>query len=198
MGRGRRTPPILPVRQLRTIRFPHSAVRRLPSAFRLPLSENALRQSARVPMSETMPALDPQTIAERVRDGMFPADAASHGLGLSFLAVGPGCAKMTMTIRADMLNGIKLAQGGFITALADAAFAYACNSYNEQAVASGLSVDFAAPAHLGDVLTAEAKEVFSSGRTGIYDVAVTNQQGKLVAVMRGKSHRLKGHPVVAL
>ena len=149
-------------------------------------------------MSDTMHALDPQTIAERVRDGMFPADAASHGLGLSFVAVGPGCATMTMTIRADMLNGIKLAQGGFITALADAAFAYACNSYNEQAVASGLSVDFAAPAHLADVLTAEAKEVFSSGRTGIYDVAVTNQHGKLIAVMRGKSHRLKGHPVVTL
>jgi len=149
-------------------------------------------------MSDTMHALDPQTIAERVRDGMFPADAASHGLGLRFLAVGPGSAKMTMTIRAEMLNGIQLAQGGFITALADAAFAYACNSYNEQAVAAGLSVEFTAPAHLDDVLTAEAKEVFSSGRTGIYDVAVTNQHGKLVAVMRGKSHRLKGHPVVAL
>ena len=145
-----------------------------------------------------MHALDPQPIAERVRDGMFPADAASHGLGLSFLAIGPGYAKMTMAVRADMLNGLKLAQGGFITALADAAFAYACNSYNEQAVASGLSVEFTAPAHLGDVLTADAKEVFSSGRTGIYDVAVTNQHGKLIAVMRGKSHRLKGHSVVTL
>ena len=87
-------------------------------------------------MSDAMHALDLQTIAERVRDGMFPADAASHGLGLSFVAVGPGSAKMTMLVRADMLNGIKLAQGGFITALADAAFAYACNSYNEQAVAT--------------------------------------------------------------
>jgi hypothetical protein len=106
------------------------------SALRFPLLENALRPTARVSMSDAMHALDPQTIAERVRDGMFPADAASHGLGLSFVAVGPGSAKMTMLVRADMLNGIKLAQGGFITALADAAFAYACNSYNEQAVAT--------------------------------------------------------------
>jgi hypothetical protein len=59
-------------------------------------------------MSDAMHALDPQTIAERVRDGMFPADAASHGLGLSFVSVGPGCAKMTMSVRADMLNGLKV------------------------------------------------------------------------------------------
>jgi len=145
-----------------------------------------------------MQSLDPQIVAEKVRDGMFPSDAASHTLGLRFVAVSPGYAKMAMTVRPDMLNGIGFCQGGFIVVLADSAFAYACNSYNEQTVASGLNVDFAAPAQLDDVLTAEAREVFLAGRTGVYDVSVVNQHGKLIAVMRGKSHRLKGRPVVTL
>lgn len=142
--------------------------------------------------------LDPQTLAERVRDGMFANDQASQGLGMDIVAVGPGYAKLTMSVREDMLNGFRICHGGFITTLADSAFAFSCNSYNEQTVASGISVDFMAPGRPGDLLTAEAKEVFAAGRTGVYDIMVTNQKGELIAVMRGKSYRLKGRPVVEL
>lgn len=142
--------------------------------------------------------LDPQALAERVRDGMFANDQASQGLGMRFEGVGPGYAKMSMTVREDMLNGFRICHGGFITTLADSAFAFSCNSYNEQTVASGVSIDFMAPGRPGDVLTAEAKEVFVAGRTGVYDIVVTNQKNELIAVMRGKSYRLKGRPVVEL
>lgn len=142
--------------------------------------------------------LDPQALAERVRDGMFANDQASQGLGMRFEAVGPGYAKMSMTVREDMLNGFRICHGGFITTLADSAFAFSCNSYNEQTVASGVSIDFMAPGRPGDVLTAEAREVFVAGRTGVYDIVVTNQKNELIAVMRGKSYRLKGRPVVEL
>ena len=142
--------------------------------------------------------LDPQTVAERVRDGMFANDQASRGLGMEIEAVGPGYAKIAMIVREDMLNGFRICHGGFITTLADSAFAFSCNSYNEQTVASGVSIDFMAPGKPGDRLTAEAREVFVAGRTGVYDIVVTNQKGDLIAVMRGKSYRLKGRPVVEL
>ncbi|MDX9699478.1 MAG: hydroxyphenylacetyl-CoA thioesterase PaaI [Rhodocyclaceae bacterium] len=150
------------------------------------------------PYRDITGGLDPQTLAERVRDGMFANDQASQGLGMDIVAVGPGYAKLTMSVREDMLNGFRICHGGFITTLADSAFAFSCNSYNEQTVASGISVDFMAPGRPGDLLTAEAKEVFAAGRTGVYDIMVTNQKGELIAVMRGKSYRLKGRPVVEL
>jgi len=103
-----------------------------------------------------------------------------------------------MTVREEMLNGFRICHGGFIAVLADTAFAYACNSYNEQTVASGISLDFMAPGRPGDVLCAAAQEVFAAGRTGVYDISVTNQKGELIAVMRGKSYRLKGRAVVEL
>jgi acyl-CoA thioesterase len=142
--------------------------------------------------------LDPQALAERVREGMYERDAAARSLGMRFLAMGPGSATLAMPVRADMLNGFGICHGGFITTLADTAFAYACNSGNEQTVASGISVDFMAPGRPGDVLTAAAREVFAAGRTGVYDITVTNQNGELIAVMRGKSYRLKGRAVVEL
>lgn len=142
--------------------------------------------------------LDPQALAERVRDGMFERDQAARGLAMEITAVGPGRATITMPVREDMLNGFRIAHGGFITTLADTAFAYACNSGNEQTVASGISVDFMAPGRPGDLLTADARQVFEAGRTGVYDITVTNQKGDLIAVMRGKSYRLKGRPVVEL
>ncbi len=142
--------------------------------------------------------LDPQTLAERVRDGMRERDRAARGLGIEFLEVAPGGAKVAMTVREDMLNGFDICHGGFLTVLADTAFAYSCNSYNEQTVASGISLDFMAPARPGDRLVAEAKELFVAGRTGVYDITVTNQKGELIAVMRGKSYRIRGRPVVEL
>jgi acyl-CoA thioesterase len=137
-----------------------------------------------------------QALAERVRDGMFREDAASQALGMQIEAVGPGRARIAMTVRADMLNGFKICHGGLITTLADSAFAFACNSHNELTVASGIVVDFLAPAHEGDRLTAECHQVALTGRTGVYDIAVTNQHGKTVVVMRGRSHTMKGKPVV--
>ena len=142
--------------------------------------------------------LDPQHLAERVRDGMSENDRTLRGLDIRFDAVGPGYAKLRMTVRDEMLNGFGICHGGYITVLADSAFAYACNSENEQTVASGISVDFMAPGRPADVLTAEATQVFVAGRTGVYDVTVVNQHEELVAVMRGKSYRLKGRAVVEL
>jgi acyl-CoA thioesterase len=103
-----------------------------------------------------------------------------------------------MTVRQDMLNGFAICHGGFITTLADSTFAFACNSYNALTVASGIVVDFLAPAHEGDRLLAEGREVSRSGSTGVYDISVTNQHGKTVAVMRGRSHTMKGRHVVEL
>jgi acyl-CoA thioesterase len=142
--------------------------------------------------------LDPQALADRVGAGMFAADAASSGLGMRIEAMGPGYARLSMSVRADMLNGFKICHGGFITTLADSAFAFACNSSNELTLAAGILVDFVAPAEEGDLLMAEAKEVVLSGRTGIYDVTVTNQRGKIVAVLRGRSHRTKSKQVIPL
>ena len=137
-----------------------------------------------------------QRTAERVRDRMLAADAAAHALGMQVSGIGPGCAMVTMAVRADMLNGFGICQGGLVTALADTAFAYACNSYNVKAVASGFSVDLIAPGREGDVLTARAALVSQAGRTGVYDAEVRNQHGERIAVFRGRSYRLQGKPVV--
>ncbi|MBC8119541.1 MAG: hydroxyphenylacetyl-CoA thioesterase PaaI [Burkholderiaceae bacterium] len=141
---------------------------------------------------------DGQTIAEAVRDRMFADDAASRGLGMRVDAVGPGYSKLSMTVRPEMLNGFKTCHGGFITTLADSAFAFACNSHNELTVAAGIVVDFLSPVYEGDVLQAECHEVALTGRTGVYDVSVTNQSGKTVVVMRGRSHTMKGKAVADL
>jgi acyl-CoA thioesterase len=102
---------------------------------------------------------------------------------------------MSMTVRADMLNGHKTCHGGFIFALADSTFAFACNSRNLATVASGCSIDYLAPGFEGDVLTATAAEYSLAGRTGVYDVHVTNQHGKPIAIFRGRSYRINGQVV---
>lgn len=147
-------------------------------------------------MNDAAPVQDEQAIAEAVRDEMFRQDAASRGLGMVVDAVGPGYSLLSMTVRPDMLNGFKTCHGGFIATLADSAFAFACNSHNEVTVASGIIVDFLSPVYVGDVLRAECREVALTGRTGVYDIEVTNQHGKIVVVMRGRSHTMKGQAVV--
>ena len=142
--------------------------------------------------------LTPQQLAEHVRSAMFANDGASQALGMQVTAISPTSASVTMTVRADMLNGHATCHGGFITALADSAFAFACNSRNDMTVASGLAIDFLAPAREGDRLTAEAAEVSLAGRTGVYDVNVRNQRGEAIAVFRGRSYCLKGRPTVPL
>ena len=133
-----------------------------------------------------------QALAEATAKAMFSRDPASQALGMKIVKMGPGYAQMTMPIREDMLNGHRMCHGGFIFALADSAFAFSCNSYNRNTVASGCSIDYLAPGRLGDLLTAEAREQSRAGKTGVYDVVVTNQEGTRIALFRGKSYQVKG------
>ncbi|MBX3606008.1 MAG: hydroxyphenylacetyl-CoA thioesterase PaaI [Piscinibacter sp.] len=136
-----------------------------------------------------------QRLAERVRDTMFATDRAAHALGMTVTEVGPGSASVAMTVRADMLNGFGICQGGLIATLADMAFAYACNSYNELTVASGFDVDLLGPGREGDRLTARGRVVSQGARMGVYDIEVSNQTGERIAVFRGRSYRMKGKQV---
>jgi acyl-CoA thioesterase len=139
----------------------------------------------------------PQQTAEYVRDRMLANDRATRWLGMQVTEIAPGSAVLTMTVRDEMLNGHDICHGGLITTLADSAFAFACNAYNELTVASGFNVDLLAPGRLGDVLTATCHEVSKAGRTGVYDCDVKNQNGQRIAVFRGRSYTLKGKPAVA-
>lgn len=145
-------------------------------------------------MTET----DPQAIAEAAARAMFEKDNASQALGMAIEAVRPGYARLTMTVREDMVNGHAICHGGLIFTLADSAFAFGCNSYNQVTVASGCEIAFVAPAKLGDRLTAECRERALRGRSGVYDIDVTNQDGETIAFFRGKSRRIKGEIVPGL
>lgn len=134
--------------------------------------------------------MDAQATAEKVRDAMLADDAASSMLGIQIVDIAAGRAVATMAVRADMLNGFAICHGGLIATLADSAFAFACNSRNALTVASGFGIDLLKPAQLGDVLTATAEETSLAGRTGLYDITVKNQDGDLIAMFRGRSHRL--------
>ncbi|HZX28458.1 MAG TPA: hydroxyphenylacetyl-CoA thioesterase PaaI [Telluria sp.] len=136
-----------------------------------------------------------QALAERAGKIMYDRDPASQGLGMSLDEIRPGYARMSMTVRPDMLNGHASCHGGFIFALADSAFAFACNSHNFVTVGAGCTIDYLAPGREGDRLTAEAVEMSLAGKTGIYDIKVSNQEGKTIALFRGKSHRVSGHVV---
>ncbi|SDN43234.1 hydroxyphenylacetyl-CoA thioesterase PaaI [Actinacidiphila guanduensis] len=120
-------------------------------------------------------------------------DTATKGLDITLLDVGPGRARLAMTVRADMVNGHGTAHGGFLAAFADSAFAVACNSYGEATVAAGFSIDFLEPAHVGEELVAEAVEVARRGRSGVYDVAILRGE-TVVAAFRGRSRSL-GRPI---
>jgi acyl-CoA thioesterase len=138
---------------------------------------------------------DAHALAETVAAAMFARDPASRGLGMTINAVGPGYASMSMTIRADMLNGHQSCHGGFIFTLADSAFAFACNSYNLITVGAACTIDYLAPGRLHDILTAEAVEQALNGKSGVYDVKVSNQEGRVIALFRGKSLRVAGEVI---
>ena len=139
-----------------------------------------------------------QTLAEETAAAMWSRDRASQGLGLELISVKPGYALLRMTVRSDMVNGHHICHGGFIFTLADSAFAFSCNSYNQNTVASACHIDFLAPAREGQVLEAEAVERSLSGRTGVYDITVRVQGGVTVALFRGKSYRIKGEVIAGL
>jgi acyl-CoA thioesterase len=135
---------------------------------------------------------DPQALAQASADSMWSQDTASRHLGMRIEQVAPGFAILSMPVASFMTNGIGICHGGYIFTLADSTFAFACNSYNQIAVAQQASVTFLAPAHFGDRLTATAREVSRKGRGGLYDVSVINQNGEQIAEFRGHSRTIKG------
>jgi acyl-CoA thioesterase len=138
---------------------------------------------------------DAEQLAKACADSMWAQDRASQRLGMQIDKVEPGYAQLSMTIRDDMLNGQNIAHGGGIFTLADSAFAFACNTYNQFTVAQQCSVSFLAPVFVDDHLTATAVERNRSKRSGIYDVTVVNQKGEVVAEFRGHSRTVKGQHV---
>jgi acyl-CoA thioesterase len=122
---------------------------------------------------------------------MWTDDPASRAMGMSLDALGPGTAEVSMTVREDMVNGYGMAHGGLVSALADSAFALACNSRGRTTVASGFDVSFLEAGHLGDRLVASAREVSLRGRSGLYDVTVTRvSDGTVIAEFRGRSRTI--------
>ena len=143
-------------------------------------------------MADNNNELTPQQLAEACAAAMNERDLAVRHLGIKILRVAPGAADLQMTVSEIMIQGHASCHGGYLFTLADSAFAYACNSYDDVCVALGCSIDYIAPGRLGDVLTARASEVSRSGRTGNYDVRIENQHGQLIAVFRGKSYKIRG------
>ena len=136
-------------------------------------------------------ALSPDDLARACADAMWKEDNASSGLGMKIVEIGPGSARLTMTVRPDMVNGQRIVHGGFIFTLADSAFAFACNSHNQRALAAQGNITFIRPGKLGDRLVATAREVSRSGRSGIYDVQVKVGED-VIAEFRGHSRVVPG------
>ena len=140
-----------------------------------------------------------QALAEATAEAMWSRDRAAQALGMKIVRVQPGKSLLTMAVRSDMVNGHHICHGGMIFTLADTAFAYACNSYNKNTVASACHIDFLAPGMEHDTLDAEAVERSQSGRTGVYDVTVKSRQsGRTIALFRGKSYRISGEVIAGL
>ena len=128
-------------------------------------------------------------LAKRVSSKMHELDNQANQLGIEVLDVGPGYAKLSLTVKEEMLNGLGILHGGVTFSLADTAFAHACNSRNNKTVALSCNITYSQAAKLGDVLTAIAEEKTLKGRTGVYDVTVLNEQDTVVALFRGNSYR---------
>ncbi len=143
-------------------------------------------------MTKTARDMNPQELAEASARAMWNDDAASQRLGMEMTHIAPGEATLSMTITKDMSNGQGNCHGGYIFALGDSAFAFACNSYNQITVAQHCSVSYLIPGRIGDRLTAIATETHKAGRSGIYDVRIINQDGAHVAQFRGHSRTVKG------
>jgi acyl-CoA thioesterase len=135
--------------------------------------------------------LSPDDLARACADAMWQDDDASKGLGMEIRQIRPGEATLTMTVKPHMVNGQGIAHGGFIFLLADSAFAFACNSHNERAVAAQCDISFIRPGKLGDLLIATAREISRTGRSGIYDVRVTVDDAP-IAELRGHSRTIGG------
>jgi acyl-CoA thioesterase len=136
--------------------------------------------------------MDAAALARACADAMWKEDAATQSLGMQLISIGPGQAVITMTVTDRMVNGHKLCHGGYIFTLADSAFAFSCNTYNQRTVAQHCAVTFLRSAKLGDKLVARAVERQRSGRSGIYDVTVSREEGNVIAEFRGHSRTIEG------
>ncbi|WP_300519794.1 hydroxyphenylacetyl-CoA thioesterase PaaI [Aliiroseovarius sp.] len=136
--------------------------------------------------------MTPQERAERAAASMWAGDRASQDAGMTLVEIGPGTATITMPVREDMANGHGIAHGGYVFTLADSAFAFACNSYNTSVVAQHNSITYLTPGRIGETLTATAHEVALAGRSGIYDVLITGEDGRPIAQFRGHSRQITG------
>jgi len=131
--------------------------------------------------------MDKTDLAKRCAETMYANDAASRALGIRVDVPSAGRANATMTVRADMVNGFDVCHGGLLFTLADTAFAFACNGYDDRTFAAAASIDFLRPAHLGDDLRAQAREDYRGSKSGFYSVEIRNQRDEVVAVFRGRS-----------
>lgn len=136
--------------------------------------------------------MTPQDRAEKCAALMFSQDTASQGLNIVIEEIGVGCAQLSMSVGLNMLNGHGICHGGYIFTLADSAFAFACNTYNQLTVAQQNQITYVEAGKLGERLIAKASEVSKTGRSGIYDVKVTGEDGRTVALFRGLSRTIKG------
>lgn len=136
--------------------------------------------------------MTPQERAEKSAQAMQAADAASRGMGMRLDQIAPGSAVMSMQVAPHMLNGHQTCHGGYIFSLADSAFAFACNSYNQVTVAQQNQITYVSPGKPDEWLTATATEVSHTGRSGVYDVVVTGDDNRTVALFRGLSRSIKG------
>jgi len=136
--------------------------------------------------------MDAAETARACADAMWAEDSASKGLGMQLISVEPGRAVLAMTITEKMVNGHNIAHGGFIFTLADSTFAFACNTYNQRTVAQQCAITFIAPGKLGDRLIAKGVERNRAGRSGIYDITVSRDDGTVIAEFRGHSRTIEG------
>jgi acyl-CoA thioesterase len=145
-------------------------------------------------MDQPRAVTDPASIARESAAALFAGDHAARFLGIEVLEVTPGGARLAMSVRSDMANGHGVCHGGFLFALADTAFAYACNSAGVAMVAAGASIEFLAPAAAGERLIAVAKQTWGNERQGLFDVAVSTEAGAARAHFRGRCARFRGAP----
>lgn len=136
--------------------------------------------------------MTPQELAEASARALWDGDATSQRLGMTLGGIAPGTATLSMTVTDAMVNGHGTCHGGYIFTLADSAFAFACNGYNQRTVGQQAAITYLAPARPGDTLTATAHEVSRQGRSGVYDVRVTTQDGTHIAEFRGHARTVKG------
>src|ERR1700676_4421750 len=166
--------------------------RTMPKVWRLsPANDHRIFWGVDMNTAQDDASADARRRAWAAADALYAGDTASRALGIELLEAAPGCVRVAMTVRADMVNGHGICHGGVLFTLADSAFAFACNSHGEPMVAAGASIEFLAPTPAGERLTALATEVSRSARHGVYDVRVSKSSGETVALFRGRSARLR-------